>query len=75
MPVITRITNPDNYEQAVLKYMAQTNCDRVEAQGNMVSLYGDITTCVLNLKISTLIGLLTSICKQYEPLNKMIQYK
>ena len=37
MPVITRITNPDNYEQAVLKYMAQTNCDRVEAQGNMVS--------------------------------------
>jgi len=41
MPVITRITNPDNYEQAVLKYMAQTNCDRVEAQGNMVS-YGDV---------------------------------
>jgi len=38
MPVITRITNPDNYEQAVLKYMAQTNCDRIEAQGNMVSL-------------------------------------
>jgi len=43
MPVITRITNPDNYEQAVLKYMAQTNCDRVEAQGNMVSLWGCYT--------------------------------
>ena len=39
MPVITRITNPDNYEQAVLKYMAQTNCDRIEAQGNMVSVW------------------------------------
>ena len=48
MPVITRITNPDNYEQAVLKYMAQTNCDRVEAQGNMVSF---VTVSYLKISI------------------------
>jgi len=35
VPFIQRIVNADSYEQAVLKYMAQEGCDRVEAQGNM----------------------------------------
>ncbi|KAL7527610.1 hypothetical protein ACHAXR_002037 [Thalassiosira sp. AJA248-18] len=35
VPFLQRLVNPDNYEQAVLKYMAQEKCDRVEAQGNM----------------------------------------
>ena len=32
---ITRITQPDMYDQAVLKFMASDNVDRWEAQGNM----------------------------------------
>ena len=35
VPVITRIFNAEQYEQAVLKYMAAEGCDRIEAQGNM----------------------------------------
>lgn len=34
-PFFTRVTNPDEYEQAVLKYMATANVDRAEATGNM----------------------------------------
>lgn len=34
-PAITRIFNPDDYEQAVLKFMASEKCDRNTAQGNM----------------------------------------
>lgn len=34
-PFIQRILFPDQYEQAVLKYMAQDGCSRKEAQGNM----------------------------------------
>ena len=34
-PFLQRITDPDIYDQAVLKYMAQDKCDRKEAQGNM----------------------------------------
>mmetsp|Transcript_31276 Transcript_31276/g.67565 ORF Transcript_31276/g.67565 Transcript_31276/m.67565 type:complete len:204 (+) Transcript_31276:135-746(+) len=35
-PFFSRIFNPDTYDQAVLKYMAQDgSCDRKEAQGNM----------------------------------------
>ena len=34
-PFLQRITNPDIYDQAVLKYMAQDKCERKEAQGNM----------------------------------------
>ena len=35
-PFFTRIFNPETYDQAVLKYMAQDgSCDRKEAQGNM----------------------------------------
>ena len=29
MPAITRLTNPENYEQAVLKFMAKEGCGRV----------------------------------------------
>ena len=32
---IVRLTNPDKYEQAVLKYMAQDGVGRMEAQANM----------------------------------------
>ena len=28
MPAFTRLTNPEAYEQAVLKYMAKEGCDR-----------------------------------------------
>ncbi|KAL7514023.1 hypothetical protein ACHAXN_011339 [Cyclotella atomus] len=35
VPFFQRIVNTDTYEQAVLKYMAQEGCDRMEAQGNM----------------------------------------
>lgn len=34
-PTITRIFSPDDYEQAVLKFMATEKCDRNTAQGNM----------------------------------------
>jgi hypothetical protein len=34
-PTITRIFSPDDYEQAVLKFMATEKCDRKTAQGNM----------------------------------------
>jgi hypothetical protein len=34
-PFITRITNPSEYEQAVLKYMATKGVSRAEATGNM----------------------------------------
>jgi len=33
-PFFTRLFNPETYDQAVLKYMAQDgSCDRKEAQG------------------------------------------
>lgn len=35
MPFIQHLLFADNYEQAVLKYMAQDGCSRKEAQGNM----------------------------------------
>jgi len=34
-PFIHRLFQPDDYEQAVLKFMAGEKCSRVEAQGNM----------------------------------------
>lgn len=34
-PFITRLTNSDEYEQAVLKYMATAGVSRAEATGNM----------------------------------------
>jgi len=35
LPFFQRIVNADQYEQAVLKYMANDGVDRMEAQGNM----------------------------------------
>lgn len=34
-PFFTRITSPDTYEQAVLKFMAMDKADRIVAQANM----------------------------------------
>ena len=34
-PAFTRVFQPDDYEQAVLKFMAGEKCDRLTAQGNM----------------------------------------
>jgi hypothetical protein len=34
-PFFQHLLNPETYDQAVLKYMAQAGCDRTEAQGNM----------------------------------------
>jgi hypothetical protein len=35
VPVFRRVFQPQDYEQAVLKFMAQEKCDRDVAQGNM----------------------------------------
>eukprot|EP00559_Dactyliosolen_fragilissimus_P006966 CAMPEP_0184856850 /NCGR_PEP_ID=MMETSP0580-20130426/2028_1 /TAXON_ID=1118495 /ORGANISM="Dactyliosolen fragilissimus" /LENGTH=113 /DNA_ID=CAMNT_0027352111 /DNA_START=225 /DNA_END=563 /DNA_ORIENTATION=- len=35
LPFFQRIINPDQYEQGVLKYIAQEGVSRIEAQGNM----------------------------------------
>mmetsp|Transcript_13541 Transcript_13541/g.20632 ORF Transcript_13541/g.20632 Transcript_13541/m.20632 type:complete len:172 (-) Transcript_13541:153-668(-) len=35
VPFFKRVTDPDLYEQMVLKYMANDKCGRAEAQGNM----------------------------------------
>ena len=40
-PFIVRVTNPEEYEQAVLKYMASENCSRLEAQGNMDAYFNN----------------------------------
>eukprot|EP00970_Alexandrium_tamarense_P005489 scaffold904_cov201-Alexandrium_tamarense.AAC.22 len=34
-PFLSRIFNAQTYDQAVLKYMAQDGCSRIEAQANM----------------------------------------
>lgn len=34
-PFLTRLFNPDEYEQGVLKYMLTAQCDRSEATGNV----------------------------------------
>jgi hypothetical protein len=34
-PFLVRVLQPEQYDQAVFKYMAQTSCSRAEAQGNM----------------------------------------
>ena len=34
-PAITRVFQPKDYEQAILKFMAQDQCDYLTAQGNM----------------------------------------
>jgi hypothetical protein len=35
LPFYNRVFKADDYEQAVLKFMAGEKCDRIEAQGNM----------------------------------------
>ena len=39
VPVVTRIFNGEQYEQAVLKFMAAEGCDRVVSPRNENSLY------------------------------------
>jgi hypothetical protein len=34
-PALTRLTSPEEYEQAILKFMATDQCDYITAQGNM----------------------------------------
>jgi len=41
LPCFKRVTNPDKYDQAVLKFMAQDLCDRNEAQGNMDAFFAN----------------------------------
>mmetsp|Transcript_19260 Transcript_19260/g.28495 ORF Transcript_19260/g.28495 Transcript_19260/m.28495 type:complete len:176 (-) Transcript_19260:121-648(-) len=38
-PFFIRLLNPDQYEQAVLKFMATDSCDRMVAQGNMDAFF------------------------------------
>lgn len=40
-PCVLRLLKPDDYDQAVFKYMAQTKCSRAEAQGNMDSYFNN----------------------------------
>ncbi|KAL7543365.1 hypothetical protein ACHAXR_013074 [Thalassiosira sp. AJA248-18] len=40
-PGVLRILKPDDYDQAVFKYMAQTSCSRAEAQGNMDAYFNN----------------------------------
>ena len=40
-PALVRILSPENYDQAVLKYMASEGCDRAEAQGNMDAFFNN----------------------------------
>jgi len=41
LPCFKRVTNPDKYDQAVLKFMAGDLCDRNEAQGNMDAFFAN----------------------------------
>jgi hypothetical protein len=40
-PFLVRVLQPEQYEQAVYKYMAQTKCSRAEAQGNMDAFFNN----------------------------------
>jgi hypothetical protein len=40
-PFVVRVLKPDEYDQAVYKYMAQTSCSRAEAQGNMDAFFNN----------------------------------
>ena len=40
-PFLIRLFNADDYDQAVFKYMAQTSCSRIEAQGNMDAFFNN----------------------------------
>ena len=47
IPFFIRLTNPLKYEQAVLKYIAETGCSRGVAQGNMDAYFENPTSWVL----------------------------
>lgn len=40
-PFVLRVIKPDDYDQAVFKYMATTSCSRSEAQGNMDAFFNN----------------------------------
>ena len=40
-PFLVRVLQPNEYDQAVFKYMAQTKCSRAEAQGNMDAFFNN----------------------------------
>jgi len=40
-PALIRVLQPDQYDQAVFKYMAQTKCSRAEAMGNMDAYFNN----------------------------------
>ena len=40
-PFLVRVLSPNEYDQAVFKYMAQTKCSRAEAQGNMDAFFNN----------------------------------
>lgn len=40
-PFLVRVFSPDDYDQAVLKYMASEKCARAEAQGNMDAFFNN----------------------------------
>jgi len=40
-PFVLRTLKPDDYDQAVFKYMATTSCSRAEAQGNMDAFFNN----------------------------------
>jgi len=40
-PFLVRTLNANDYDQAVFKYMAQTSCSRIEAQGNMDAFFNN----------------------------------
>eukprot|EP00569_Conticribra_weissflogii_P008432 CAMPEP_0171359788 /NCGR_PEP_ID=MMETSP0879-20121228/812_1 /TAXON_ID=67004 /ORGANISM="Thalassiosira weissflogii, Strain CCMP1336" /LENGTH=217 /DNA_ID=CAMNT_0011865987 /DNA_START=29 /DNA_END=679 /DNA_ORIENTATION=+ len=40
-PFLIRLVSPDQYDQAVFKYMAQSSCSRAEAQGNMDAYFNN----------------------------------
>lgn len=40
-PFLVRVLKPNEYDQAVYKFMAQTSCSRSEAQGNMDAFFNN----------------------------------
>ena len=47
-PFVVRVLKPDEYDQAVFKYMAQTSCSRAEAQGNMDAFFNNAADWAYN---------------------------
>ena len=47
VPFFRRLSSPQNYEQAVLKYQASERCDKMEAQGNMDAYFENVNDWTL----------------------------